>query len=85
MRYFFIIILSIFITKKIDELSSYSNYSLLMSSINAKNLWCRDTLFQKMNVSKYTRTCSYGETCKGAHTNEEIILMMDGIGDMFIA
>lgn len=45
-----------------------------MSSNNSKNLWCRDTLFQKMNVSKYTRTCNYGETCKGAHTNEEIII-----------
>jgi len=55
-------------------LLSYRKLLSIMSSINAKNLWCRDTLFQKMNVSKYTRTCSYGETCKGAHTNEEIII-----------
>jgi hypothetical protein len=62
-----------------------SNNNNLFNEANTKNLWCRDTLVHNM-IKKLGRVpfvqgkgfsireCTNGSACKGAHTNDEIIL-----------
>jgi hypothetical protein len=62
-----------------------SNNINLLNETNTKNLWCRDTLVQTM-IKKLGRNpflqgrgfsirdCTNGKSCKGAHSNDEIIL-----------